>query len=454
MAHATARGAYRQLADRLNRFPQGAPPSELLYRILELLFSEREAGLVAQLPIRPFTAKEAARIWRIRLADARSALDALASRAILLDVESPRGTVYVLPPPMAGFFEFSMMRVRDDIDQKLLSELFYQYITVEDDFITSLFTTGSTQLGRVFVNEPALAASQDRATKTSAAPPTGAASSARGPRSRNGDGGLHVLDYERASQVIETSEHMGVGVCYCRHKMQHVGRACDAPREICMTFGGTADSLIRHGYARRVDAVEGMDLLQEAHANNLVQFGENVQRGVAFICNCCGCCCEAMIAARRFGLQDPVYTTRFMPRVVDELCNGCAKCVNVCPVEAMTLVSANDPHKPRRRKASLDADRCLGCGVCTRVCPTEGLWLEPRAERIVTPVDSLHRTVLMAIERGRLQDCIFDNRALFSHRALAAVLGVILRLPPTKQVLASEQMRSRYLVRILEHVNP
>lgn len=221
-----------------------------------------------------------------------------------------------------------------------------------------------------------------------------------------------------------------------------------------MTFGGTADSLIRHGYARRVDAVEGMDLLQEAHANNLVQFGENVQRGVAFICNCCGCCCEAMIAARRFGLQDPVYTTRFMPRVVDELCNGCAKCVNVCPVEAMTLVSANDPHKPRRRKASLDADRCLGCGVCTRVCPTEGLWLEPRAERIVTPVDSLHRTVLMAIERGRLQDCIFDNRALFSHRALAAVLGVILRLPPTKQVLASEQMRSRYLVRILEHVNP
>jgi ferredoxin len=447
MAHATTRGAYRQLADRLNRFPQGAPPSELLYRILELLFSEREAGLVAQLPIRPFTAKDAGRIWKMRPADAQSTLDALASRAILLDVESPRGTVYVLPPPMAGFFEFSMMRVRDDIDQKLLSELFYQYITVEDDFITSLFTTGSTQLGRVFVNEPALVESAERARSSSASAPGDVPP-------RAGNGGLHVLDYERASEVIQTSEHMGVGVCYCRHKMEHVGRACDAPRDICMTFGGTADSLIRHGYAREVDAVEGMDLLQEAYANNLVQFGENVQRGVAFICNCCGCCCEAMIAARRFGLQDPVYTTRFMPHIVDERCNGCAKCVNVCPVEAMTLVSANDPHKPRKRKASLDADRCLGCGVCTRVCPTEGLWLEPRAERVVTPVDTLHRTVLMAIERGKLQDCIFDNRALFSHRAMAAVLGVILRLPPTKQVLATEQMRSRYLVRILEHVNP
>jgi len=430
MAHATSRGAYQQLTDRLNRFPQGAPPSELLYRILQMLFSEREAGLVAQLPIRPFSAKKAAQIWGLTEAEAHIVLDGLASRAILLDVEGPGGVVYALPPPMAGFFEFSMMRVRDDIDQKLLSELFYQYITVEDDFVLSLFTNGETQLGRVFVNEPALASSA------------------------NGDGRLRVLDYERASEVIGTSQHMGVGLCYCRHKAEHVGRACNAPKNICMTFGGTADSLIRHGYARRVDRVEGMDLLQEAYDHNLVQFGENVRADVGFICNCCGCCCEAMIAARRFGLLHPVHTTNFIPRVREELCNGCAKCVNTCPVEAMTLVSANDPHKPKRRKAALDADLCLGCGVCTRVCPTDGLWLEARAERVITPVDALHRTVLMAIERGKLQDCIFDNRALFSHRAMAAVLGVILRLPPTKQVLATRQMKSRYLVRLLEHVKP
>ena len=62
MAHATSRGTYRQLTGRLNRFPQGAPPSALLYRILEMLFSEREAGLVAQLPIKPFTANKAAEI--------------------------------------------------------------------------------------------------------------------------------------------------------------------------------------------------------------------------------------------------------------------------------------------------------------------------------------------------------------------------------------------------------
>ena len=60
MAHITTRAAYQQLTDRLNRFPLGAVPSELLYRILQMLFSEREAALVSQLPVKPFTAQKGA----------------------------------------------------------------------------------------------------------------------------------------------------------------------------------------------------------------------------------------------------------------------------------------------------------------------------------------------------------------------------------------------------------
>jgi len=418
MAHATLRDSYQRLSDRLNRFPQGAPPSELLFRILRVLYTEQEAGLVALLPIKPFTAAAAARLWGQPEARAREVLEGLASRGMLLDLDDGREGLFVLPPPMAGFFEFSMMRIGAAYDQKLLAELFHQYLNVEEDFVRNLFAGGETQLGRTFVNEPAAAA-------------------------------LHVLDYERASEVIRTASHRGVGACYCRHKMQHLGRACGAPMDICMTFNGTAGSLIRHGLARSVDVQEGLDLLDQARAHNLVQFGENVREQVSFICNCCGCCCEAMLAAKRFAVLNPVATTAFLPEVAADDCTGCGKCVEACPVEAMGLVAAGDPHHPRKKKARLDPELCLGCGVCTRVCAPGALRLKDRPRRLLTPVNTAHRTVLMAIERGKLQNLIFDNQALASHRAMAAVLGVILKLPPVKQALASRQLKSRYLEYLL-----
>jgi len=417
MAHMAARTGYQKLVKRLNKYPQGAPPSELLYEILKLLMSEKEASLVALVPIKAFTAATAARAWKTSLPEAEKSLGALAGRALLIDVQGRKNRYYVLPPPMAGFFEFSMMRLRGDLDQKVLAELYYQYITVEEDFIKALFTRGETQLGRAFVNEPVL----------------------------SNENALHVLDYERASEVIKTASHRGIGLCYCRHKMGHAGHACDAPLDICMTFNTTAASLIRHGYARAVDAAEGLALLDEAHGRNLVQFGENVRNRVSFICNCCGCCCEALIAARRFGMLHPVHTTNFLPVVDLGTCTGCGECAAVCPVEAMTMVSANDPRHPKKKKAKLDDNLCLGCAVCVRVCKTKSLRLVSRPERVITPLNSTHKAVLMAIERGKLQNLIFDNQALASHRAMAAVLGVILQLPPVKRAMASKQMKSRYL---------
>ena len=138
--------------------------------------------------------------------------------------------------------------------------------------------------------------------------------------------------------------------------------------------------------------------------------------------------------------------------VIKEECNGCGKCVNVCPVEAMTLISANDPLQPKMKKARLDEERCLGCGLCVRVCEKRNLHLESIPERVITPINGIHRAVMMAIERGKLQNLIFDNRVLWSHRALAAVLGVILRLPPVKQVMASEQIKSRYLETLIKRM--
>lgn len=421
MAHHTIKQGYTHLADRINKFPQGAPPTKLLFRILEMLVSEKEANLISLLPIKPFNAIKAGKVWKLNYTEARKILDQLAGRGILVDMEQKGDILYALPPPMAGFFEFSMMRVRKDLDQKILSELFYQYLNVEEDFIKDLFGSGKTKLGRTFVHEPVLTS----------------------------DNALYVLDYERASEVIESASAMAVGTCYCRHKMYHMNKACDAPMEICMTFNTTGASLIKHKIARQVDKKEGLDLLQQAYENNLVQFGENVREKVNFICNCCACCCEAMIAARKLAIMHPVHTTNFIPEVNKITCDGCGKCVDICPVEAMALVSANDPHKQKRKKALINEETCLGCGLCVKVCTKNSLHLNSREKRVITPLNGTHKAVVMAIERGKLQNLIFDNQVLWSHRALAAVLGVILKLPPIKQVLANTQVKSRYLERLI-----
>ena len=418
MGHLTVRSGYKTLVERINRFPQGAAPTPTLFKILQLLMTEKEAEYVSLLPIKPFKIATAANAWRMSITETQSLIETLASRGILLDVENLNGEMeYSLPPPMAGFFEFSLMRIRNDIDQKVLSELFYQYMNVEEDFIKDLFCEGETRLGRTFIYEPAI-------PKTLA---------------------LHVLDHERATEVINKATHRAVGVCYCRHKMSHVGKACDAPLDICMTFNSTAESLIRHKIGRSVDVSECMDLLHQAYDCNLVQIGENGREDVNFICNCCGCCCEAMLAAKRFAFLTPMQTTNYLPVVMGDQCTGCAKCIDVCPVEAMGLVNAGDPHKPKRKKARINEDICLGCGLCLKNCSKNAMTMKERKNRVITPLNSAHKAVMMAIERGMLQNLIFDNRTLWNHRAMAAVFGVILSLPPVKKAMASRQIKSRYM---------
>ncbi|MDR2939664.1 MAG: (Fe-S)-binding protein, partial [Clostridiales bacterium] len=294
MGHLTSKDAYKNLEDRINWFTQGAPVSGSLYKILQILYTESEAKRVSQLPIRPFTAKKAAKIWGISESKAGQYLEGLCNKALLVDSFYKGERQFVMPPPMAGFIEFALMRTRVDIDQKYLSGLYYQYMNVEEDFVKDLFYSTETFLGRVFVQEPVLANSKT----------------------------IHILDYEKATHIIEGASHIGLGLCYCRHKMMHAGHPCDigAPLDVCLTFGNVARSLAENGqHARLIDKKEAMDVLARSYESNLVQIGENVREQPAFICNCCGCCCEALQAARKFSPSHPVATTNFIPKIL----NGC-----------------------------------------------------------------------------------------------------------------------------------
>ena len=192
--------------------------------------------------------------------------------------------------------------------------------------------------------------------------------------------------------------------------------------------------------------------------------------------------------------MQPIATTNYLPHINQETCVSCGKCAKVCPILAismeenapMTTVSKYSPAEDAgqaaptadtaqsasaagaeqaaptagtaqsapspgasKKRPVIDTTICLGCGVCARNCPKKAITLQRRPIEVITPVNSTHRFVLQAIEKGTLQNLVFDNQAFANHRAMAAVFGTILKLPPFKQALASKQFKSVYLDNLL-----
>jgi len=336
-------------------------------------------------------------------------------------------TRYCLPPTVVGLFEFSMMRVRDDFDQRELAGLFHRYLIDEPDYFGQLEDLTTTPF-RTLAHEEALPAEYSE-----------------------------VLDYERATQIIEQAESAAVGICHCRHVAHHRGRDCELfELETCLSFGGINDYLVRRGFARPIERSEALDIVTEAKSKGLVQIGDNVKREPCFICNCCRCCCEVLGGFRNFDCFTNTFSSGFEARVSPAACRGCKKCARACPVDAIDLIeSARSPNRGRAKQLARVAEEvCIGCGVCVPACEHGALELHRRDRRPIVPEDTISRTVLMAIERGTLQDLLVDRHASMSSAAVAALLGALPRLPWAKQLLAKAVLDSRFVDLVLARRHP
>ena len=204
---------------------------------------------------------------------------------------------------------------------------------------------------------------------------------------------------------------------------------------MCLTFGNVARSLAQHGqHARLISKEEAKDVLQRAYDANLVQIGGKRKRRPVFHLQLLRLLLRGPAGCPAVAPVQPVETTNYIPAIGQDTCVGCGKCAKVCPVHAISLQEDPVTHK---KKAKLSSELCLGCGVCARNCATKAIQMDRRAVQIITPVNSTHRFVMQAIEKGTLQNLLFDNQAFASHRAMAQIFGAILKMPPIHQALAA-----------------
>jgi hypothetical protein len=135
-----------------------------------------------------------------------------------------------------------------------------------------------------------------------------------------------------------------------------------------------------------------------------------------------------------------------------ETCSECGGDIRIipkalAPLAGQALASIEDPAVIQKILTHLDSKLSSAATALLPDCRASS-----RPKRVLTPLNGTHRAVVMAIERGKLQNLIFDNHVLWSHRAMAGILGVILKLPPIKRVLVSKQLKSRYLEALINYV--
>ena len=419
MGHLVGKDVFRELGRKIDGMEMRAPWNQRLHAILKELYSAGEAEVVIKMPYGLSTLGDLERVTGYGKAELQKLLDGLTAKGLVMDLWVHDAFHYTPAPLVVGIFEMTMMKMGPDANSKEWARLFHEYLDGDESFLSENFGNGQQiSIMRSLPHEEALGAEEY----------------------------VEVLDYEKASHLIESNDKFAIGLCSCRHEKMHLGlKSCEVPLETCSQFGFAADFMIRNGLAREVSRSEMKETFARSREMGLVLAADNVRKNMKFVCHCCKCCCNVLLAVSERGYPNFMVTSTYLAGIDGALCTGCGKCVRACPINAITLQGAHDPASGGKRRAGVDTAICLGCGVCALKCPAAACTLVKREQRVIHPETTFERILLQSLERGTLQNQIFGDPQSFNQKVGRAFVGAFLRLPPVKRALLGDRYRSRFL---------
>ena len=340
------REVYNKLAEALNARSTAYPsiPCDEFYVLAEELFTPEQAEIASSMPVDAVSPEElAAKMKMSDVARLHRQLDEMAGRGLVRVKDKAGKRLYELMPLVPGIIELQFMHGRTDERTRRLAQLFKSY---------------------------------GKAVK-SMLPPTLASATIEKPKTRTIvvkqeiHGKTTVLPYDEVMKLIDRTEYVAAGTCVCRHQGDLLDRPCDKPKDnLCMIFGPSAQFAQRYGFVNLISKEEARQRIDEAEKAGLVHNYANSQdRYIDLLCNCCGCHCFILRAAKRSPLPSQFVIANWVIDIDDDACVGCGACIDRCWMEALKM----DGDLVVR-----DLSRCIGCGICRYVCPSDAMKLLPR----------------------------------------------------------------------------
>jgi len=331
--------SYDRLADALDRLPNGFPRTAtgVEIRILEKIFSPQEASLASQLSGRMEAVDEIARRTGLPPEEAGTRLFQLARRGLAWFEKQEGRPHFRLAPFLVGIYEAQL----DRLDHEL-AHLVEEY----------------------FANGGAVGIMQPQPALHRVVPAQGALKSE------------WILPYDDVRAFLLSARTFNVRDCICRVQQDRLGRRCDFPLNICLSFS----SKERSPQPGDISQDEALALLERSEEIGLVHTVSNVIAGVGYVCNCCGCCCALLRGIVELGIENSVAHANYYAVIDPEVCAACGTCITRCQMHAIS---------DQNGASVVNRERCIGCGLCVTRCPTEaaGLQRKPEAEIVRPPAD-------------------------------------------------------------------